>query len=139
MEGYHTDQKDRLLDFLGRNTIRQLKMEEIVSALDGKVGKSTVYRLMRSLVEEGRVRRFELGRTIYYQYLSGAACDSHLHLKCTVCGELFHLNCDHLHEIAAHVQADHGFAIDPSRTVFYGVCGTCSGKENDNGNSEGSV
>ena len=125
MEGYHTDQKDRLLDFLGQNTTRQLKMEEIVSALDGKVGKSTVYRLMRSLVEEGRVRRFELGRTIYYQYLSGAACDSHLHLKCTVCGRMQHLDCSVSTFLRRQILATDRFELDDRLTLLFGLCADC--------------
>ena len=125
MEGYHTDQKDRLLDFLGRNTTRQFKMEEIVSALDGKVGKSTVYRLMRSLVEEGRVRRFELGRTIYYQYLSGAACDSHLHLKCTVCGRMQHLDCSVSTFLRRQILATNRFQLDDRLTLLFGLCADC--------------
>ena len=125
MEGYHTDQKDRLLDFLGRNTTRQFRMEEIVSALDGKVGKSTVYRLMRSLVGEGRVRRFELGRTIYYQYLSGAACDSHLHLKCTVCGRMQHLDCSVSTFLRRQILATDRFELDDKLTLLFGRCDKC--------------
>ena len=128
MEGYHTDQKDRLLDFLGQNTTRQFKMEEIVSALDGKVGKSTVYRLMRSLVEEGRVRRFELGRTIYYQYLSGAACDSHLHLKCTVCGRMQHLDCSVSTFLRRQILATNRFQLDDRLTLLFGLCADCREK-----------
>ncbi len=128
MEGYHTDQKDRLLDFLGQNTTRQFKMEEIVSALDGKVGKSTVYRLMRSLVEEGRVRRFELGRTIYYQYLSGASCDSHLHLKCTVCGRMQHLDCSVSTFLRRQILATNRFQLDDRLTLLFGLCDDCREK-----------
>ena len=132
MEGYHTDQKDRLLDFLGRNTTRQFRMEEIVSALDGKVGKSTVYRLMRSLVGEGRVRRFELGRTIYYQYLSGAACDSHLHLKCTVCGRMQHLDCTVSTFLRRQILATNRFQLDDRLTLLFGLCADCREKSSDN-------
>ena len=128
MEGYHTDQKDRLLDFLGQNTTRQFKMEEIVSALDGKVGKSTVYRLMRSLVEEGRVRRFELGRTIYYQYLSDASCDSHLHLKCTVCGRMQHLDCSVSTFLRRQILATNRFQLDDRLTLLFGLCDDCREK-----------
>ena len=128
MEGYHTDQKDRLLDFLGRNTTRQFRMEEIVSALDGKVGKSTVYRLVRSLVGEGRVRRFELGRTIYYQYLSGASCDSHLHLKCTVCGRMQHLDCSVSTFLRRQILATNRFQLDDRLTLLFGLCADCREK-----------
>ena len=131
MEGYHTDQKDRLLDFLGRNTTRQFKIEEIVSALDGKVGKSTVYRLMRSLVEEGRVRRFELGRTIYYQYLSGASCDSHLHLKCTVCGRMQHLDCSVSTFLRRQILATNRFQLDDRLTLLFGLCADCREKSSE--------
>lgn len=125
MAGYHTDQKERLLDYLGQNKTRQLKMEEIVAALDGRVGKSTVYRLMRSLVEEGSVRRFELGRTIYYQYLSGAACDSHLHLKCTVCGRMQHLDCSVSTFLRRQILATDRFELDDKLTLLFGRCDKC--------------
>ena len=125
MEGYHTDQKDRLLDYLGQNKTRQLKMEEIVAALDGQVGKSTVFRLMRSLVGEGRVRRFALGRTIYYQYLSGAACDSHLHLKCTVCGRMQHLDCSVSTFLRRQILATDRFELDDKLTLLFGRCAKC--------------
>ena len=131
MEGYHTDQKDRLLDFLGQNTTRQFRMEEIVSALEGKVGKSTVYRLVRSLVGEGRVRRFELGRTIYYQYLSGASCDSHLHLKCTVCGRMQHLDCSVSTFLRRQILATNRFQLDDRLTLLFGLCADCREKSSD--------
>ena len=131
MAGYHTDQKDRLLDYLGQNKTRQLKMEEIVAALVGRVGKSTVYRLMRSLVGEGRVRRFELGRTIYYQYLSGAACDSHLHLKCTVCGRMQHLDCSVSTFLRRQILATNRFQLDDRLTLLFGLCADCREKQSD--------
>ena len=125
MSGYHTDQKERLLDYLGQNATRQLRMEEIVSALDGRVGKSTVYRLMRSLVGEGSVRRFELGRTIYYQYLVGAACDSHLHLKCIVCGRMQHLDCSVSTFLRRQILATDRFELDDKLTLLFGRCAKC--------------
>ena len=62
------------------------------------------------------------------QGLQGKAgtCHSHFHLKCTECGVLIHLDCDHLAAITAHVQEDHGFMIDPARTTFYGLCRACA-------------
>lgn len=87
------------------------------------------------LEAQGLVRRYSLDDrgSACWQYTGGAEeseCGAHFHLKCLRCGELYHLDCDHLQEIADHVRKDHGFAIDPSRTVFYGVCEACMKKEN---------
>lgn len=131
MEGYRTDQKERLLDFLGRNTTRQFRIEEIVAALDGQVGKSTIYRLMRALVDEGRVRRFGLGRKIYYQYLSGASCDAHLHLKCTVCGKMQHLDCSVSAFLKKQILATDRFELDDKLTLLFGRCARCRAQSPD--------
>lgn len=145
---YQTRQGTQLLDCLKAHAGRHITAAELIQALAAEgtpMGAATVYRRLEKLEAQGLVRRYALDDrgSACWQYIDpeteASDCRAHFHLKCTVCGELFHLNCDHLHEIAAHVQADHGFAIDPSRTVFYGVCGTCSGKENGNGNSERSV
>ena len=55
-------------------------------------------------------------------------CHDHFHMKCLKCGRLFHLECDHLKDIAAHISKMHDFTIDSSRTVFYGICGECAKK-----------
>ncbi|MBQ2313937.1 MAG: hypothetical protein II187_03455, partial [Treponema sp.] len=46
------------------------------------------------------------------------------------CGKLFHLECRELEDIQRHLAAGHGFALNPFRTVFYGLCSECAGKGN---------
>ena len=50
---------------------------------------------------------------------------SHFHLKCEKCGTLIHLECHDLEQLSSHLMAEHGFALDPFRTVFYGLCENC--------------
>ena len=51
------------------------------------------------------------------------------HLKCEICGRLIHMECREITELEQHLLAHHGFRIDPTRTVFFGICEDCSRKE----------
>jgi Fur family ferric uptake transcriptional regulator len=46
-------------------------------------------------------------------------------LKCNVCGRLIHVECSELSKISLHIEEHHGFVLDPSKTVFYGICENC--------------
>ena len=131
---YQTKQKAQVLAFLEAHPERHMTAAELLHALTENgtpVGAATIYRQLERLEEQGLVRRYSLDDrgSACWQYAGAEAktgdCHSHFHLKCTQCGVLIHLDCDHLGEIAAHVQQDHGFAIDPARTVFYGICERC--------------
>ena len=61
-----------------------------------------------------------------YQNSGGkTGCREHFHLKCEGCGRLIHVECDELAKIASHMEKEHGFAVDSSKTVFYGICREC--------------
>ena len=65
-----------------------------------------------------------------YEYTAGDPCarEHCFHCVCTVCGKLYHVECDYLGDIAEHLSQEHGFSVDPQRTVFYGVCKECRAK-----------
>ena len=46
-------------------------------------------------------------------------------LQCEGCGAIFHMDCSHLGELYTHLLESHGFAINPRRTMFYGLCEKC--------------
>ena len=56
---YQTQQKAALLSFLEQNAERQFTIDEILSAM-GEIApaKSTAYRLIKKLCDDGQVRRF---------------------------------------------------------------------------------
>ena len=126
---YNTRQRDLILEFLQTNKSRHLTAEEIAEGLRGqRVGKSTVYRTLDLLIREGSVRRFfiEDGASACFQYAPpDGACKMHYHLKCYNCGALFHVECEFLDQVEAHIFERHGFQIDNSKTVLYGVCQDC--------------
>lgn len=126
---YMTGHKKRILDFLIRNKDHHYTVDEIISALsvgDTKPGKSTVYRQISSLLEDGVIRRFEAADSdsFVYQYAVGVGCEHHFHLKCSRCGNLLHMECDKLDEVRRHILSDHGFLIGGS-SIIYGVCAGC--------------
>ena len=89
------------------------------------VGLSTVYRQLEKLVAQGKVHKLLTEEGACYQY-----CDKTVHrdcflLQCEGCGAIFHMDCSHLGELYGHLLESHGFAINPRRPLFYGLCGQC--------------
>lgn len=129
--GYNTQQRERILGLLKENAGRHLTAEEIESAArrEGRpVGKSTVYRYLDRLVDQGAVRKFiaEEGKSACYQYTGAdAPCVNHYHLKCSDCGALLHVECEFLDKVGSHVLEHHGFVLNGEKTVLYGLCRDC--------------
>ncbi len=103
---------------------------EYFRSQDAPIGRSTVYRQLESLVDEGIIRKYVIDGSspACFEY---TAPDSHadaeicFHCKCEKCGRLIHLHCGELEELAPHLLAEHRFRMDPVRTVFYGLCEQC--------------
>lgn len=95
------------------------------------VGLTTVYRQLDKLAQQGLVHKIVTDESTHYQY-----CDCHethrdcFLLKCEKCGSMRHLDCSHLSELYKHLLSEHGFAINPRRTLFYGLCEQCNREEN---------
>ena len=130
---YNTKQKQVLLNFLNVNKNRHLSIAEIANGVkDEGIGKSTVYRRMTELCDDGVVRRFrgKDGKNVVYQFMdSDKNCNSHFHLKCTECGALQHLDCESMDKISNHIKEHHGFMVDIGTTILYGICSNCSGDD----------
>ena len=127
MKTYNTHQRKALIDFLQSNSEKAFTIDEIVNRMsNNEISQSTAYRLMTKLVEDGLVHRSVKGntRSFIYQYISDKKCDGHLHMKCTGCGKVYHLDSG----ITAHIQNDiknnTHFEID-SHTILLGKCDTC--------------
>lgn len=130
--GYNTKQKENLLAFLMRNKDKHTNVREIGIFLANEgtpMSTATIYRQLEKLVEQGVVRKYILdGSTgACFQYIENSSCcHEHFHLKCTSCGRLLHIDCNFLTGINKHILEHHGFTVDSSQTVFYGICSECS-------------
>jgi Fur family ferric uptake transcriptional regulator len=130
---YETKQRRILLDYFKAHPDRGFSVEELYDGLlaehtaDIVPGKSTIYRLIARLVSDGLVKRFAAGqgRQFAYQIVACEACDAHLHLKCTACGSLYHMDHAVSEQIMQEVLSISDFALDEKETVLFGVCKGC--------------
>ena len=122
---YQTQQKAALLAFLERNAEHQFTIDEIIATMgEAAPAKSTAYRLIKKLCDDGQVRRFTREGTAcsVYQLAGSSCCSEHLHIKCVDCGLLIHLDsaaCDTLAKAT-------GFVIDDEKSMLYGHCANCT-------------
>ena len=125
---YHTQQYKTLIQFFRQGTQTEYTSEDIIQAVctDGSLGRSTAYRLISRMTEEGLLRRFHRGKRVYYQYVEEHdQCQNHYHLKCSGCGKLIHLDCHMMASLQAHILDKHQFTLSPAQTVLYGLCDAC--------------
>lgn len=129
MAEYKTKQKEILIGFLKNRTDTPLSIEEIFEGIDSageSLGKSTVYRLINKLCEEGTVKRFEQGKKFLYQLAGGEDCHHHLHLKCTECGKLLHMDHEQSEKLIEAIYGKQGFTVSETDTTLFGKCGDCN-------------
>ena len=129
MGKYNTKQQTLISRFLEKNANCVFTADEIYERLKAdrvSVGKTTVYRRLEQLCENGDVRKYTTHneKSASYQFIH-VSCREHYHLKCAKCGKLIHIDCGEIEHLQKHFKNDHGFVIDMSKTVFYGCCQNC--------------
>lgn len=139
---YNTRQKRDLMAFLENSGVDHYSLDELVFQLKESgenMGRSTVYRYLEQLAEQGSVRKYQNARGItLYQPLSGDEnCDGHFHLMCKKCGTLFHVSCELMTGMTQHIMEDHGFAVDPRESILVGTCAACRGEAETDGTDHG--
>ena len=131
ISNYNTKQRDLILEFLKNSKGEHVTADSILAYLEKQgtpVGKATVYRYLDLLEKQEIVRKYQTDdrRKFCYQYIEDIMnCRCHYHLKCLKCGKLFHITCEELDHVGEHMLKEHGFLVDDSRTVYYGVCERC--------------
>ena len=133
--GYKTKQKEQILQYLTSHEGQHVTAQELSRHLEEEgtpVGTATIYRCLDQLVSEGVLRKytFDSRTCACYEYLPHShECKRHFHLKCLQCGKLYHVTCEHLSGLEDHILEHHGFQIDQSKTVLYGLCKACREKQ----------
>ncbi len=130
--GYKTRQRESILRYMTEHKDSHVTVNTISDYLAQQgtpVGTATIYRHLEKLVEQGTVRKYTVDAATgaCFQFVEAdRKCHEHYHLKCEKCGKLIHLKCSFVKELEEHIYAEHGFAVNPLRTVFYGVCQECA-------------
>ena len=87
------------------------------------VNPSTVYRTLELLVEEGLVRRTDLGASrSYYEPVQE---HPHHHVVCERCGAVAHVHDEALGTLAESVEAASGYALGSREITLFGLCPAC--------------
>ena len=128
---YSTRQRAALLEYLRDNPDRCFTVKQIIAESGLDVGEATVYRSLAGFVSEGSVKKYVAGDSggAVYQYSGEGSCESHFHLKCLSCGQLFHTECHVIDEMVKHIEEEHGFRVDAVHTTIYGICRECEARE----------
>ncbi|MCQ2440549.1 MAG: transcriptional repressor [Clostridia bacterium] len=132
--GYKTKQKLLIENLISDNADVHYTVDSLTQELSKKgtsVGRTTVYRCLEKMAQEGKVRKYvnSAGESVCYQYITNAdECREHFHLKCEKCGKLIHVDCKHIDELSTHIEMEHSFSVDRLKTVLYGICGECRNK-----------
>ena len=133
---YQTTARRYLEEFFRKHPDEHFTTQQICRAIAADahtedIGKSTIYRQLAQLCRENKIRRFEEkdpqsgAVTHLYQSAADGECLRHFHLKCTVCGQVRHLDCDRSDQLVQHLLAAHGFSVDCGRSILYGICREC--------------
>ena len=133
---YNTKQSCEILNFLKDNAGSHFTSQEISDHFRAQginIGQATIYRRLDRLTTDGLVNNYIIDEKspACYEYIGTEHCKhgSCYHMKCEKCNKLIHLSCDEINEFFDHVSTEHGFVLDPKRTVFYGICEDCIKEE----------
>jgi len=132
-EGYNTRVRQLLLRFISADPGRAVTAKDVLAALERAgepVSKSTVYRCLDRLAAERRVLKYvtDDGKRASYICAGDDRCAEHLHLQCSACGKVIHLDCDFMDDIIGHIADKHGFDLRCDSSILYGLCLDCAKK-----------
>lgn len=128
MERRNTIQKDLVL-----KTVQELKRHltadevyEFIKKEHPTIGRGTVYRNLKILVEEGAIRKVEVpdGSDRFDFTLK-----DHYHVKCVKCGDVFDVDMEQLPDLKAKIRDTHGMEFLGYDIFFKGICPACRATE----------
>lgn len=133
---YQTKHYQQIRDYLKEAEGEHLTVYDIrdhFASEKKEIGLTTIYRQLDKLVESGEVKKYQLDTmtSACYEYINTQEhChkDFCFHAKCIQCGRMIHMHCHELLALQEHMKEHHEFLLDPSRTLFFGICSECAKK-----------
>lgn len=130
---YNTKSRKYIMEFLQSNSATTVAVSNILEYLSSKgisVNFTTVYRYLNKLANERKIIKItdESGKAVFQFVGNKNSCSEHIHIKCTHCGKLEHIECDFMEHIKKHLYEGHGFTIKCDGSILYGICADCKNK-----------
>ena len=130
---YKTKSRNIIVEYLRENADKRFTAKDIVDELSKgsePVNRSTIYRNLERLCQEGRLVKFketDVNASCYQSSEQHECCNSHIHAQCSCCNKIFHLKNDIFKNVNKKIQAEYGIEIDYGKTVIIGLCNDCKG------------
>lgn len=128
MASYYTRQQKAVDDCIAAHAGQTLSAADVCELLrEGglRVGQATVYRQLDRLAREGRVHKLATEEGAFYRCCDRGGEGGCFLLRCEQCGLIEHVDCTRLAPLYDHLAREHGFVVDPRRTMLYGLCSRC--------------
>lgn len=131
MGNYTTVSRTKITEYLMANKDKAVNVQDIHLNLVNQgcgVNITTIYRYLDKLTKEGAVLKYtsEDGNQAVYQYVEPSShCEEHLHMKCTKCGLICHLDMPLMDDFVNNIKNSYGFDICCKNSIIYGVCKSC--------------
>ena len=123
------NQRNTLQRKIVLDTLRRLgshpTLEELYAEIQRDypaISKTTIYRNLRVLAQNGQVRRVSLPDGL--ERYEGQP-EPHYHFQCDKCGGIFDVDIPIITDIDAHVSQKYGFDVGGHDVVFHGICNKC--------------
>jgi Fur family ferric uptake transcriptional regulator len=122
-----TPQRRLIVDII-HDTRAHFTAEEIIEIVQSRmpgVNKSTIYRTLELLEEEGCVYKSAMDNQFIYHH---AEEGHHHHLVCRKCGKTIDCDEDLFVSIERSLKEKYGFRVNFKHVVVDGLCEACSSK-----------
>lgn len=126
---YNTSTKRNIIDYLEKIYPVSATVREISEKVD--VNFSTAFRALANLEKEGKVIKILSDKdhqSLYGISVADHCGKGHLHLKCSNCGKIIHLECPEVDKIFDHIYKEHKFSIRYEDSILFGLCSECKKK-----------
>lgn len=121
----YSKQREIILDVIKQNPIHPTAEEiyQLVIKKDPRISKSTVYRNISILVEQGTIIKISLlSGPDRYDYLH----QKHFHAICKKCGKVYDFCYKYdINEISKEIKAQTKINMDVDDIIAYGICEKC--------------
>lgn len=128
---YQTKTNQKIIEYIKTNAEHSFSASDVYSyVLDNgvKANLATIYRNLDKLTEDKTLlkTKSQSSDSFLYQYAGEhGECQSHLHMQCSKCGKIFHLQSDFMGTISEYLSNTYGFKLDCKGSSLSGLCMEC--------------
>lgn len=136
-KGYNTKSRNTIIEILNNNKDITLSAESILNIFNTKYQKvniTTIYRNLEKLEKEKIIHKFPASdshKALYQITNNNLKNEEHLHLQCSKCGKIIHLDCNYMKNFILHIKSNHDFDLTCDKSILFGLCQECKNKDSN--------